>query len=183
MLQIPEPSLEDIITRYHIQTHTTLMRSSYVMKANEDEPFLFSGYFLFGDTIRWFMMRRYGTIYFIPDNTGVYRKNIGSATRKGIMAEYAMMRSAAEFQWYVCNKYSFNPSVCLKKRAFLEKSLKLYYLFDPDFHSKVYQSFQPSKMDVFLQRTGVGKFLLTSIYYLRKIMGPFYRRFKILLRR
>lgn len=178
ILQNPNPSLEDIITSYHIQYHTAFMRRSFAQKAREEEPFLFSGYFLFGDTILWFMMRHYGIIHFIPENTGVYRKNDGSSTMKGVKAEFAMTRSAAEFQWYVCNKYSLNESVCCKKRAFLEKASRLYYLFDPVFCSKVWVDFQPSKKDVFLQKTKIGIFWYTVVYRMRKKIGPLYRKFK-----
>ena len=176
--KIPDPSLEDIISRYHIQSHTVVLRTSALIQAELHDPFLFSGYFLFGDRILFFMMRYYGKIHLMEDNTGVYRKNDGSVTRNGAKSTIALFRSAAEFHCYVCEKYSLSKEFYLTKKKNLSEKMRLYYFFDPSFESKICGRYNPSFVDKLLMLSGMGSFFISLKYNLFKKLGPIYRRFK-----
>lgn len=130
--------LEDILTRYRIQTLSVVYRRKYIEQLHKEDPFLYtSGYFLMGDTQLWFGLARKGKIHFLPEVTCIYRRNPGSVSNscnKKVGHRFSL--SSAEMRYYISLHYPVSKYFKNKSLERYEKKLILYWTFDKDFKPK-----------------------------------------------
>ena len=151
---------EDILHRYFVQTLTAVMRRDAYQKAIQHDEFLFSGYFLMGDTQLWYELSKLGKIHFLTDVTGVYRKNEGSATRGNIKNSYRFELSSAELRQYLCERDNLSPSFCKKTQIRYNRALYNYKVFDQTFIPKFENTDEGIRMFI----------LLNAIFLLRPVL-------------
>ena len=91
-----------------IQTLTVVINAEVYFKAKSNDPFLFSGYFLMGDTQLWYQASKYGMIHYLHDITCVYRKVKGSATNSTNSSDgWRFMQSVVEMRKYISIRDNF----------------------------------------------------------------------------
>ena len=95
--------------RYRIQTMTVVYRYDMYLDAIKADPFLFSGYFLMGDTQLWVELMKRGKIHYIDDVTSVYRVSDNSVSHSNICDKVLKFSiSCEEMRMYICKKYKYN---------------------------------------------------------------------------
>ena len=127
---------ESIIHGYTIQTATVVFRRDMKNQMVLNDPFLYSGNFMMGDTQLWFGLNMLGKIHFDERRMAVYRKHDNSATMKtSFKKRMRFSLSCWELNYYLANNYDF--SIKEKERISKEfgKRLAIYRLLQPSYHS------------------------------------------------
>lgn len=98
--------------KYRIQTNTVLYKRNDYVYLRENEPSLFSGHFLMGDTQLWVALLSRGDIGYIEDTTAVYRvlANSESHHSNSIKKLYFYL-STLEMRLFVCSRFVGHPPV------------------------------------------------------------------------
>lgn len=96
----------DLLTfKYRILTVTVVTRTKFYLKVINDDPFLYSGYFLMGDTQAWYDLSKLGKIHYLKDFTSVYRIINGSATRSlNVKRKLRFFLSSSEMRLYIAKR-------------------------------------------------------------------------------
>ena len=108
---------------YRIQTNTALYPVSIFQDILDENPFLFSGFFLMGDTQLWCCLASRGKVHYLNDITAVYRVADGSACRSLIpKTNYRFHLSCWELRWYLFDKLKI-------KNYRLKVKITIYYIY------------------------------------------------------
>ena len=108
---------------YRIQTNTALYPVSIFQDILDENPFLFSGFFLMGDTQLWCCLASRGKVHYLKDITAVYRVADGSACRSLIpKTNYRFHLSCWELRWYLFDKLKI-------KNYRLKVKITIYYIY------------------------------------------------------
>ena len=108
---------------YRIQTNTALYPFSIFQDILNENPFLFSGFFLMGDTQLWCCLASRGKVHYLKDITAVYRVADGSACRSLIpKKKYRFHLSCWELRWYLFDKLKI-------KNYRLKVKITIYYIY------------------------------------------------------
>jgi hypothetical protein len=129
---------ESIIHGYTIQTATVVYRSELKKQMVLDDPFLYSGSFMMGDTQLWFGLNRQGRIHYLPIITSVYRKHQGSVTmQKSFKKNIRFTLSSWERNYYLSYKYNFSDEEKNRSASGLGRYLAIYKILDSKYEPKI----------------------------------------------
>ena len=123
---------------YRIQTNTVLFRTSVYNKLLTEDKFLFSGFFLMGDTQLWCELASYGKVHYLNSITAVYRIANGSACRPlNKVKLYRFQLSCWELRWYLFDKLKLKKSrLKIKIFVYYIYTALRYMLFDKKYDPK-----------------------------------------------
>lgn len=130
--------LEDILTKYRVQTLSVVYRKDIYNKIIESDTFLYRGaYFLMGDTQLWFGFARLGKIHFLPEVTCIYRRNPNSVSNQtDLKKQKRFSLSSAEMRYYISLNYDLKKETKKKIKDKYENALLRYWRYDPLFRPK-----------------------------------------------
>ena len=175
-----ELTREDVLSSYRIQTLTVVMRRDLYEKARESDSFLFkSGYLKMGDTQLWYTLFSYGKIHFLPEVTGVYRKNNGSVTRSwenGGIFRFSL--SSYELRMYLCQRDHLRDDYRRQVEHAYNKALIIYKCFNPKFEPLYPLNHENVFWLLLLMRLRLLKFFLYGMMIARKSGGQLYHLIK-----
>lgn len=172
-------TLEDKVLGGYIQTCTVLYKVCDMVKIRENNDFLFSGYFLMGDFQTWYELLKIGYIHYLPDETSVYRKNDGSATRPESASKYYRFRlSSAEARYYV----SIRDKLSVKTQQICERNIRKamikYMAFDYQFKSETGYKIKLNWYEKFILKSRILCHYLTIRLVVQKKLGILYRKYR-----
>ncbi len=173
-------SREYILSNYRIQTLTVVMRKDLYEKAKESDAFLFkSGYLKMGDTQLWYTLFSFGKIHFLPEVTGVYRKNDGSVTcSRGCDKIFRFALSSCELRMYLCHRDHLDKDYYRQVIRNYSQALIKYQCFN----SRFKPLYPINRKDVYwlmlLKRLHVLHFLARGEIAFRQIGGRLYHMIK-----
>ena len=170
---------ENVLKDYRIQTLTILVRTKLYQKIVESDYFLFkSGYLKMGDVQLWYSLSMLGKIHFLPDVTGVYRKNQGSVTRaNSVIDVYRFRLSSWELRMYLCLRDSLSESYKKQVEINYSRALFKYLCFDKSFNILYPLNKKDLGYLLCLEKMHVLKFVLKIIVYYRGFLGRVKRLF------
>lgn len=124
-----------------VLTLTVVARRELIQKAKQEDRFLFSGYFMMGDTTLWFMLARYGKVHYLAERTATYSILQESASHSNnIMKRWRFFLSCQEMKMYICKRYNItghykretedNYNFALLEYLMLDKTFKPLYPLD-----------------------------------------------------
>ena len=121
---------------YRIQTNTALYPVSVFQDILNENPFLFSGFFLMGDTQLWCCLASRGKVHYLNDVTAVYRIADGSACRSLIPKKNNRFHlSCWELRWYLFDKLKIkNYRLKIKITIYYIYTLLRYMLWDNEYN-------------------------------------------------
>lgn len=116
----------DLLTfRYKILTLTVVTRTDSYLKVLNADPFLYSGYFLMGDTQAWYDLSKLGKIHYLKDFTSIYRIREGSATREiNIERKLRFFLSSYEMRLYIAKRDNLQDLYPEFKKVYDERLIK-----------------------------------------------------------
>lgn len=167
-----------ILKGYRLLTLTVVVRTEVLKQAKQKDPFLFSGYFLMGDTNLWYEVSTFGKIFFMPDVTAMYRKNEGSVSRCADPAKmYKFRLSSAEMRLYISKRDNIGDDWIKYFQSLFDKTLYDYRCFDPTYQSKLYDyHIQPNFLKSLLLKIGIMKLYLSVKFVVNRKIATLYRR-------
>ena len=121
---------------YRIQTNTALYPVSIFQDILNENPFLFSGFFLMGDTQLWCCLASRGKVHYLNDITAVYRIVDGSACRPLTPEKkYRFHLSCWELRWYLFDRLKIkNCRLKIKITIYYIYTLLRYMLWDNEYN-------------------------------------------------
>lgn len=126
---------EDLLVDYRVMTLTVVMRRDIVDKSKKCDTFLFSRYFLMGDTQLWYSLSLQGKVHYSSEYCAVYRHSENSVTRQKNKQNYYRFRlSSAELRMYLSQRDNFSSNYSAKFRKKYNNYLFLYMAFDNNFN-------------------------------------------------
>lgn len=167
-----------ILKGYRLLTLTVVVRTEVLKQARQKDPFLFSGYFLMGDTNLWYEVSTFGKIHFMPDVTAMYRKNEGSVSRCADPAKmYKFRMSSAEMRLYISRRDNIGDDWINYFQCLFDKTLYDYRCFEPTYQSKLYDyHIQPNFFKRLFQNIGIMKLYLSVKFVVNRKIATLYRR-------
>lgn len=119
--------------KYRIQTCTVVMRSASYLTIKKNKKIFDIRYFLMGDTQTWVEALRLGNIYYLPDNTSVYRILEHSACERGSNSVKRLRfdLSCSEMRLYYINKLKLNEDFKKRIEHVFYRQLIKYCIFCP----------------------------------------------------
>lgn len=171
----------DIISGYRIHMASVMMRNEIYRKARSLDPFLFSGYFLMGDTPLWWQICKLSDIYYFTEPMVVYRQVAGSASHQNGFKYYRFVVSMREMDYYLVNMDIKEQAVIETYRKRLIHGIRNYKAFNPSFESKVLPNVHMSCLCKFLIYSGIlklwlNKFKLQMIPAVKRMAKQLFRK-------
>lgn len=117
-----------------VLTLTVMTRKKELLEILSTKDFVFSPYFLMGDTQLWYSLRLKGKIQYLTDYTSMYRISYGTATRpNSYKKRIRFFLSACEMRFYLCNRDQLDKEYMKEVKKQYNRTLIKYLSLDTSF--------------------------------------------------